>query len=117
MNSSRMSAKASSKLYRRKLQKRLMHHKAHSDLQHAKNIVVSHMEKSAGGAALTPMEAEVLMKVKEHVFKKQIKQQHSPKVWVRTVFLSPLCLFSWHSALQQRALYMHNLSSLLQNIM
>ncbi len=64
MHNSKNAAKSTSAcLYRRKLQKRLMHHKQHLlDLQQAKkNFMTSQMEKSAAAGAM-PKEAESLVK-------------------------------------------------------
>ncbi len=81
MQSSRLSAKSnSSKLYRRKLQKRLMHHKQQLlDLQQAKkNFLSSQMEKTASSAGgLVSKEAEAMLKQQEQLFKKQLKQYSS----------------------------------------
>lgn len=87
MANSRQNAKGnSSKVYRRKLQKRLMHHKQQLlDLQQAKKTFMSlQMEKAAAG--VLNKETEALLKQQEQMFKKQIKQ-YSSKVCMALVGL------------------------------
>lgn len=90
LHNSKSSAKTTSaRLYRRKLQKRLMHHKQHLlDLQTAKkNFMSAQLEKST--AAGVSKEAEALLKQHEAVFKKQLKQYSSK---VSRYFVHTLCL-------------------------
>ena len=78
LNNNKSSVKASSaRLYRRKLQKRLMHHKQHLlDLQTAKkNFMTNQLEKSS--SAGLNKEAELLLKQHEIAFKLQLKQYSS----------------------------------------
>ena len=87
MQSSRLNNRASSsKLYRRKLQKRLMYHKQQLlDLQAAKkSFLTSQMEKSA----FIGKEAETLMKQQEQLFKKQLKQYSSKVSFISTIHLN-----------------------------
>ncbi|XP_067680641.1 baculoviral IAP repeat-containing protein 6-like isoform X2 [Haliotis asinina] len=68
----------SGKLYRRSLQKRILHHKQRlHDLELAKKkFVESQLEKS-GGQAVVGKEAQALMKQQEQQFKKELSQYAS----------------------------------------
>lgn len=80
-----------SKLYRRKLHKRLIHHKQQMlDLQQAKlNFLTSQQDKAAAPlGSLHSKEAEHFMKTQELMFKKRFKQFYS-KVSSLLLFLSP----------------------------
>ena len=77
--SSSGSSKASlSKMYRRKLHKRLLHHKHQlQDLQAAKkNFMAAQLEKS-NAVALVMKDAEMILKQQEQIFKKELKQYSS----------------------------------------
>ncbi|XP_064622207.1 baculoviral IAP repeat-containing protein 6-like isoform X2 [Lineus longissimus] len=76
MHSTKGSSNSRSKLYRRKLHKRLMHHKQQLlDLQQAKkNFLSSQMEKLGSGIT---KEAEAIIKHQEQLFKKTLKQYTS----------------------------------------
>ena len=83
MQTSKLASKSkSARLYRRRLQKRLMHHKQQLlDLQQAKkNFLTTQIEKHP---SVMSKEAEVLMKQQEQLFKKQLKQ-YSSKVSLPT---------------------------------
>lgn len=82
VQTNKLSKTSSSKLYRRKLQKRLLHHKQQLlNLQQAKKHFSTKLEESIASGNLLDKETEHLVKTQDLLFKKQMRQ-YSSKVCV-----------------------------------
>lgn len=78
MQANKLSKSNTSKLYRRKLQKRLLHHKQQlMNLQQAKKHFSSKMEESVAAGSLMDKETEHLVKTQDMLFKRQMRQYSS----------------------------------------
>lgn len=78
VQTNKLSKTSSSKLYRRKLQKRLLHHKQQLlNLQQAKKHFSTKLEESIASGNLLDKETEHLVKTQDLLFKKQMRQYSS----------------------------------------